>query len=614
MAEMQPTMAILERIRKNSAKNKDEVFTRLYRYMLRKDLYYVAYQKLYANNGASTKGIEDDTADGFSEEKIERIINSLANGTYYPKPVRRTYIKKSNGKMRPLGIPTFTDKLVQEVLRMILESIYEPIFLNCSHGFRSNRSCHTALTMLKKEFNGTRWFVEGDIKSCFNNIDHNKLVSIIGNKIKDARLIQLIWRMLRAGYLEDWKYNATYSGTPQGGIMSPILANIYLHELDKFVMKIAEEFYYKPTKYRTKGYRAIESQRRGISNKIRNAQGEEKAKLIKDYKNLKQKLLKTPFKLQTDKKIKYIRYADDFIIGVCGSKEDCISLKAKLAEYISNELKMELSEEKTLITHSGKKARFLGYDVRVRRNNTVKRGNNGKTTMRTLSNKTELLIPQEDKILKFLFDKKIIEQQKDGKIAPISRVSLVRCTELEIVSQFNAEMRGICNYYSLASNYCTLNYFNYLMEYSCLKTLAHKLRSTCGKVKTKYRDGKGKWGIPYETKNGRKCCYFAKYMDCKETGKEVDKLPQASRMLHNYIKTTLEQRLAAKQCELCGTTEAKCYEIHHINKVRNLKGKEPWEQVMIAKKRKTIVLCKECHYKIHGKSSSKLAIMASRIH
>lgn len=145
---MTPTIEILENVSRNSQKNKDEVFTRLYRYMLRPDIYYVAYKNLYANNGASTKGVNDDTADGFGEEKIMKIIILLQNETYMPSPSRRTYRKKANGKMRPLDIPTFTDKLVQEVLRMILQAVYEPVFLDCSHGFRPNKSCHTAFTAL----------------------------------------------------------------------------------------------------------------------------------------------------------------------------------------------------------------------------------------------------------------------------------------------------------------------------------------------------------------------------------------------------------------------------------------------------------------------------------
>jgi retron-type reverse transcriptase len=241
---MKPTTEILARISQNSLANKEEVFTKLYRYLLRPNIYFVAYKNLYANNGAATKGVNEDTADGFSEAKIDSIIKALADETYQPMPVRRTYIQKKNNrkKLRPLGIPTFTDKLVQEVLRMILEAVYEPIFLDVSHGFRPKRSCHTALKQLRREFNGTRWFVEGDIKGCFDNINHTVLVGLLSNKIKDARITKLIYKFLKAGYLENWQYHKTYSSTPQGGIISPLLANIYLHELDKFVMKLKSEF------------------------------------------------------------------------------------------------------------------------------------------------------------------------------------------------------------------------------------------------------------------------------------------------------------------------------------------------------------------------------------
>jgi group II intron reverse transcriptase/maturase len=601
MAEMQPTMAILERISKNSDKNRDEVFTRLYRYMLRKDLYYVAYKHLYANNGASTQGVDSDTADGFSEEKIVNIIKSLADETYQPKPARRTYIKKSNGKMRPLGIPTFTDKLVQEVMRMVLESVYEPVFLDCSHGFRPNRGCHTALKSLKGQFHGTRWFVEGDIKGCFDNIDHHKLIDVIGGKIKDARLIKLIWKFLKAGYMENWQYNGTHSGTPQGGIVSPLFANIYLHELDKFVVKLAEEFDRPSERNCTSEYGAIKRDRYKLSERIDVAEEPERSELIKQYKELRAKQLKTPYKSQTDKKIKYIRYADDFLIGVNGSAEDCAWVKQQLSEYIAGTLKMELSEEKTLITHSNDYARFLGYDVRVRRDNdTIKHGATGHVKKRTLNNISELAIPLEDKIMKFLFENKIIEQRKNGEIRPIHRKSLLRCTEFEIVSTYNAELRGISNYYSLAGNFHKLSYFGYLMEYSCLKTLAAKHKCSCGQIKDKYKDGKGRWGVPYETKKGEKRCYIAKYYDSKGVKNASDILPTEA-ILHTSIKTTFENRLSAKTCELCGATDAKHYEIHHVHKVKDLIGKEPWEQVMIAKRRKTLVLCKSCHYKIHGR-------------
>ena len=187
---MQPTIEILGKMNRNSASNKNEVFTRVYRYMLRPDLYFAAYKNLYANSGAATKGINEDTADGFSEKKVLGIIEKLQNGTFEPSPSRRIYIKKQNGKMRPLGIPTFTDKLVQEVMRMILEAIYEPVFVQSSHGFRPQKSCHTALAEIKKSFTGVKWFIEGDIKGCFDNINHGVLVNIVKHNTTTAKIIK----------------------------------------------------------------------------------------------------------------------------------------------------------------------------------------------------------------------------------------------------------------------------------------------------------------------------------------------------------------------------------------------------------------------------------------
>lgn len=593
---MKPTMEILTKLQENSKKNHDEVFTRLYRYLLRPDIYYVAYQHLYSNKGAGTKGVTDDTADGFSEIYIENIIEALKNEMYQPKPVRRTYIKKSNGKMRPLGLPVFTDKLIQEAIRMILEAIYEPIFSDYSHGFRPARSCHTALAQIKKEFTGARWFIEGDIKGCFDNINHAVLVEIINQKIKDARFLKLIRSFLKAGYMEDWKYHETYSGCPQGGIISPILANIYLNELDRHVMKIKKEFDVATKARYTPEYTKLVGLRQRLHNKIKNSNGIEREKLIEEYKTATAQMLKLPAKQCDDKKIKYVRYADDFLIAVNGNRQDCEKIKQELTEFISTTLKMELSQEKTLITHSNTPARFLGYDVRVRRDQQIKP--KGKFKTRSMNNKVELSIPFKDKIEKFLFSNGIVKQRSDnGKLEPIHRPQLLNRTDLEIVTIYNAELRGICNYYGLASNFNKLIYFNYLMEYSCLKTLAGKHRSKVSKIRAMYKDGTGKWAIPYETKTGIKKMYFANYADCK--GKKfTDIVPQTAKN-YSHDVTTLESRLKAKICEVCGCTDSDRYEIHHVNKVKNLKGKSEWEKIMIAKRRKTIVVCHKCHMAIH---------------
>lgn len=596
---MKPTTEILARISQNSLANKEEVFTKLYRYLLRPDIYFVAYKNLYANNGAATKGVNEDTADGFSEAKINSIIKALADETYQPMPVRRTYIQKKNNrkKLRPLGIPTFTDKLVQEVLRMILEAVYEPIFLDVSHGFRPKRSCHTALKQLRREFNGTRWFVEGDIKGCFDNINHTVLVGLLSNKIKDARITKLIYKFLKAGYLENWQYHKTYSGTPQGGIISPLLANIYLHELDKFVMKLKSEFDTPGVGQITPEYRELHNEIKRLSHRLTKVTGEEREMVLAEYKPKRQKLMTIPCTAQTDKKLKYVRYADDFLIAVKGNREDCQWIKSKLAEFIGDTLKMELSEDKTLITHSSKCARFLGYDVRVRRSGKIKRGGPGHVKMRTLNGGVELLVPLNDKIRQFVFTKGVAIQKEDGSMFPVHRKYLVGLTDLEIVSVYNAELRGICNYYGMASNFCKLHYFSYLMEYSCLKTLASKHKTSLSKIIDKFNDGTGKWGVPYETKLGNKRRYFANYADCKGKGSATDYISNAA-IVYGYAVNTLENRLKAKVCELCGTTESDHYEVHHINKLKNLKGKERWEIAMIAKHRKTLVVCRDCHRSI----------------
>lgn len=256
-----------------------------------------------------------------------------------------------------------------------------------------------------------------------------------------------------------------------------------------------------------------------------------------------------------------------------------------------------MSDEKTLITHSAEYARFLGYDVRVRRNGQIKNGGRG-YSQRTLNNKVELNIPLTDKIEKYLFNRKAV-MWANGALRPVHRGALVTMTDLEILMVYNAELRGICNYYGIASNFGKLGYFAYLMEYSCLMTLASKHKSSVRKMLKQYKDGKGGWCIPYETRGGRKCMYFAKYQECKAPKDAKDAIPYA---VPQTIKShsSFESRLLAKQCEFCGSTDGKSYEVHHVHKLKDLKGKSMLEQVMLARRRKTIVLCEKCHHNLHN--------------
>jgi len=198
-------------------------------------MYLLAYGRIYSNQGAMTPGACDETADGMSEAKIEAIIAAMRGERYRFAPVRRVLIPKKNGKSRPLGLPSWSDKLVGEVVRLLLEAYYEPTFSGHSHGFREGRGCHTALREIQKAWSGTTWFIEGDISDCYGSVDHEILMGILAEKIRDNRFLRLIRNMLKAGYLEDWQYRDTLSGVPQGGVVSPVLSNIYLHKLDEFV-------------------------------------------------------------------------------------------------------------------------------------------------------------------------------------------------------------------------------------------------------------------------------------------------------------------------------------------------------------------------------------------
>ena len=601
---MKPTSEILERITKSSTEHKDGVFTRLYRYLLREDIYFAAYQKLYANRGAITKGIDNDTADHFSQAYVNALIQELRDGTYRAKPVRREYIAKKNGKMRPLGIPSFRDKLLQEAVRIILEAIYEPVFDNNSHGFRPYRSCHTALSQIKKDFTGIVWFIEGDITGCFDNIDHNVLIGILAKKIKDSKFLNLIRQFLKAGYVENWKYNKTYSGTPQGGICSPILANIYLNELDIKFREMKAKFDRPRSKneWKTPEYREIDNEMKKISYWIdHTTDREERGTLIEQYKALKKRLNTIPCHQQTNKKFTFVRYADDWLVGVCGTKAECEALKVEIADFLSNELHLELSEEKTHITHSSKDARFLGYNVSVRRCQKIKgfKMKSGKRRKsRTLHLKVALKIPHSEKIERFLFAKKIIIQTPDGRFKPVHRAALLNMSDSEIVEHYNAEARGLLNYYNLAVDYHTLDYFCYLMEYSCLKTLACKHKSSVRKMIRQYKDGKT-WSVPYETVKGTKRVRPVKVADCKKNKANAATDIVFSRTRYAW-KSTIRQRLNARICELCGTRIAELYEVHVVRNLSEL-GNLDWELAMKAKRRKTLVVCPACHNRIHGR-------------
>ncbi|WP_410991249.1 reverse transcriptase/maturase family protein, partial [Bacillus cereus] len=396
---MRSPKIVLENLASHS-KKAGYKYKKLYRNLYNPLFFLEAYQNIYASEGNMTAGTDGKTIDGMSERRISELIDKLRDYSYQPKPVRRVYIPKKNGKKRPLGIPSVEDKLVQEVIKNLLESIYEPTFSKLSHGFRPEKSCHTALFQVKSTFTGSRWFIEGDIEGFFDNINHHILIHTLRKRIDDEQFIALIWKFLRAGYLEDWKFHKTFSGTPQGGILSPLLANIYLNELDNFMNQYKSTFDVGKIRRTNPTYSKIQHQINRAKKKLREAKEKDEVR-EKELTNKIRELLAerehTPQGYPMDenyKRIQYVRYADDFLIGVIGSKEDANRAKKDIANFLKSKLKLTLSEEKTLITNTRNKARFLGYDVKVGRDFHSKRRSDGIKT-RAFSLKCELYMPTD---------------------------------------------------------------------------------------------------------------------------------------------------------------------------------------------------------------------------
>ena len=579
------------------SKDSSYKFERLYRLLFNEELFYVAYQKIASNGGSTTKGSDGRSIDGMSLARIETLIASLKDESYQPHPSRRVHIPKKNGKTRPLGIPAFEDKLVQEVVRMILEAIYEGHFETTSHGFRPKRSCHTALLHIQKTFNGAKWFIEGDIKGFFDNIDHDVLVGILRERISDDRFIRLIRKFLKAGYVEDWTFHNTYSGTPQGGIVSPILANIYLDKLDKYVKEYIQHFD-KGTKRRPgKESNNLANERKRTVRKLKKVKdGTEKAALVARLKAIEQERAAFPNGDEMDesyRRLKYIRYADDFILGVIGSKEEAQRIKEDIKSFLSASLALELSEEKTLITHTGKSAKFLGYEITVTRDNHQRRDVRG-CLRRTYGKRVRLNVSMatlRDKLLEYgAMEIKLRNGKEVWK--PKCRSGLIFNDDLEILDRYNRETVGFCNYYLIANNCVVLHNFRYIMEYSMYKTFAGKYRSTVRKINKKYRYNK-LFTVKYEQKGAIKSRTFYKTSFKRRTTAFNGSCDIEPYSIADVSRTNLTDRLKAEKCELCGATGKLI--MHHVRNLKDLKGKESWERLMSARKRKTIALCPSCH-------------------
>jgi group II intron reverse transcriptase/maturase len=613
-----------------NASQEGKKITDCYRLMYKKELWIKAYAKLYPNAGNLTKGTSEETIDGFSLTKIDEIIELLKAEDFRFSPVRRVYIPKVNGKKRPLGVPNFKDKLVQEVMRMILENVYVLTFSDNSHGFREGRSCHTALSQIKNTWKGLTWCIEGDIKGFFDHINHSVLLNLISKKIDDHRFLLLIHNALSCGVMENWTYHKTYSGTPQGGIISPLLANIYLHEFDLFMEKQMKNFDKGKTRERNKVYTKTREEINTLSRKIKklddkngHQQWETRKVYVRNIEELKRKQISIPSVNPMDNnyhRMKYVRYADDFVIGIAGSKESAIEIKETIKDFLKEELHLDLSDEKTLITHLENPIPFLGYvfrmwdEIKVMR--VLYKNQKHPLKKRTLSGAIKLEIP-EKKIKEFALTNGY-GNLDNFKI--MHRAKLINNSEMEILFTYNAELRGIANYYKLTNNYHHLDKLFYLAESSFIKTIANKRRSTSMKVASSMRTHKqGVLCLKRKDTNGNeKLHQFVKLKDLpKHKGAMKVDSPETDRFVNTKKysgRTEFDQRLLANKCEACGTTEGQM-EVHHVRKLKDLKKKSNLkylDKIMIERNRKTIVLCYKCHHDHHEKQIP-ISQLASRI-
>jgi group II intron reverse transcriptase/maturase len=584
---MQETKVVLGVLRERGRKGLP--CTQLYRQMFNRELYLTAYGNIYSNQGAMTPGANEETADGMSEEKIDQIIGLMRNERYRFSPARRIYIPKKNGRLRPLGLPSWSDKLAGEVVRLLLEAIYEPQFSRWSHGFRRNRGCHTALRDIQNTWTGTTWFIEGDISDCFGSLDHEILLRILAEKIHDQRFLRLIRNMLKAGYLEDWEYRDSLSGCPQGGVVSPILSNVYLDKLDKFVEQELIPQYTRGTRRKCNPeYDRIQYQRARARKR-----GDRAA-----ARDLEKQLRSLPASDPMDpgyRRLKYTRYADDHILGFIGPKAEAEEIKAKLAKFLRETLGLELNQQKTLITHArSQHARFLGYDITVQHSRDKITGGR-----RTVNGTIALRVPRD------VIKAQIARYRRRGK--PSHRPRLQNLDDYDIVRKYGAEYAGAVNYYLLARDVYRLTTLRWNAESSMLRTLARKHRSSVAKMAARHK-------AKIETSDGLRTCFEARKhregkkdlvarfggiilrQDRRAVIRDPAPAPAA------YPRKELVNRLRTRECELCetGTTVT----VHQVTGLKTLgqpgPGQPAWAALMAKMRRKTLIVCAPCHDWIHA--------------
>lgn len=594
------TMKGLERLGviRELSRNPKWTHKELFRLLRKEDIWIAAYENIKGNRGALTAGVTRDTLDGTGLARLRKVQLIVLEEQYQFQPVKQTWIPKSDGRERPLGIPTPNDKLVQEVIRMILEAIYEPTFDYRSFGFRNGKGVHDALEYVEKQFRWVDWVITGDIKNAYPTIDHNKLCDILSLRIKDERFMNLIRKSLKCG-VYDFP-NTLYSkiGVPQGSIVSPILANIYFNELDEWVTKKSKDIYIEKSSKRHPEYKRLEHQIRKMSKLIDKAErnSKQRDKLVRELKSLIQKRNNVPSLLNRGIEIRYVRYADDWIIGLKGPRKLAEQIKDEVGIFLDEHLRLELDPNKTKVINirSGKFL-FLGYDIFLPRNMKLvkyKKGNS-KQTIRRSTPKLRFNLPIE-KVTKRLHERGYITYI-NNKIRPTSKSSYTTLEDSVIVKHFKSVWLGLLNFYSGSSNRSHLQYIHYLLHMSCAMTLAHRHRSSSNKI---FKKHKKRLEIMDKTGDNEKViAYFPYHTSWKVSDRKWQKATSFKDPFTIYANRVSRTRLN-KPCCICQAEDK--IEMHHVKHVRKqgyrYKG---FHYEMALLNRKQVPLCKQCHIRVH---------------
>ena len=589
----------LETLRKRNSRDHNAINKDLYRLLCHKDFLSACYQSIKSKAGNMTPGTDGITLDGYSEDVVDEVIGALKDQSWQFKPVRRKYIPKASGKLRPLGIPAPRDKIIQKGIERILSAIYEPTFSDNSHGFRTGRGCHSALRSIRSKWSGIKWVVEGDIEGCYDNVDHSILIGILRRKIQDERFINLIWKLLRAGFAEEGVLKSSVIGCPQGGVVSPVLANIYLHDLDIFVEKLAIKYNYGK-RANNKEYQRLRGKRDRLRF-YRDTNGKQiprpKSEIpMHKVRRISKEMSKLPSKDPMDKNYKrllYVRYADDWGIGITGSKDFANDIREEIRVFLLEHLKLNLSSDKTHISHlSSEGADFLGYKLKCGgagtysgRSVTKSETSNLRGSKRTVGWQPRLFVPM-DKIIKRLSEKNFCTSNG----FPTKKKGWIIYDDDVIIARYNSVLRGIRNYYAPADNLGTsMNRINYIVKYSCAHTLAAKHRSRISK-QLRRKDHNSIRELLDEVP-GRVNPWDFRGAKVSEVSLEQAFTSFASRT----------RVLSSSKCVICKSKDR--LEMHHVKALRKggVNLKDNYMLAMMQRlNRKQICVCRDCHIKIHA--------------